>query len=330
MKKLIIALLLSTTTIYAANDIEFSSELSHGQIEEHVEIKFDNGKTCKLNPKKFLFMSTESSCSFQPTKLVHSYTIDGFLRTDEDDGKILGTGKGLILNFIGDYNKINKVKNLEELITTYNQAIESLNKGLPKDIRVKFKPMLFNYKETKSSVSAYTKSSDVSLPKDYIEMITQYGYPQNVNTFTPIQQQRSIADIYTDGYGYEENQFNMHKGIDKNKSFYQPSSDVFYVFHDETKSICDNQPMISYTIATEGDYSPYDVEYTKANIACGSFFEFFKEQVIENFVETILYTLEDYYVLPVYKNNTLKAELTYGYNDDDSLDYYFTYNDIFY
>jgi len=328
LKTTLIALSFLSTSVYAAGNIEFSTELSYGQEEEHITLSFDTGETCELHIKKGLFANSKDNCKFQPTKRVHSFSIKGELRREnyEETGieTLLGTGESFILNMGDDFNQLNNAQNIDQLFSVYNTIINEINNELPKDLQVQ--TLTFTDKETTNSVNEYQTQHDIGLPKVYIDMITQYGYPAD---FFPLNKQRSIDDIYQNGYDYTTEQFNHHPGIEKNKAFFQDMEDVYYLFHDETKSVCNGEPAVSYTILTEGDY-----EGRWDNIqpdACGHFFNFLKDHIVERFISD---TLNATNALPVYKDKTLEAELSYDEDYDESdkatLTYYFTYNDIFY
>jgi hypothetical protein len=328
LKTTLIALSFLSTSVYAAGNIEFSTELSYGQEEEHITLSFDTGETCELHIKKGLFANSKDNCKFQPTKRVHSFSIKGELRREnyEETGieTLLGTGESFILNMGDDFNLLNNADNIDQLFKTYHAIISEINNQLPTDIQI---PMLtFSHQETIASVKAYQTQHDIGLPKVYIDMITQYGYPAD---FFPLNKQRSIDDIYQNGYDYTTEQFNHHPGIEKNKAFFQDMEDVYYLFHDETKSMCEGEPVVSYTILTEGDY-----EGRWDNVdadQCGLFFTFLKDHFVERFISDTLGATD---ALPVYKDKTLDAGLSYGESEDGSgktiLYYYFSYNDIFY
>lgn len=328
LKIILISFIFIYSNANATGNIKFSTELSDGQEEEHITLAFDTGETCELHIKSGLFAKSKASCTFNPTKKVHTFSIKGELRREnyEETGieTIFGQGESFILNMGDDFNLLNNTENIDQLVKSYNKIINEINSALPKDNQVP--TLTFTDKETTASVSEYQNKHDIALPKIYIEMITQYGYPDD---FFPLNKQRSIGDIYQNGYGYTTEQFNHHPGIEKNKAFFQDMEDVYYLFHDETKSVCNGEPTISYTILTEGDY-----EGSWDNVqpdACDHFFSFLKEHIVERFIADTLYVTD---ALPVYKNKTLEAELSYDENYDESdkvtLTYYFTYNDIFY
>ena len=347
-KFFILVFLVVSPAVYAANDdtnneIQFSTTLSDGQFDEAVTITFsDSDKTCKLHVKESplrWFLSIldigdplmTDSCSFKPTKRVQSFNITGLLEEEDENGeriKTKGTGEGTILNIVDEYNKIDQAQTIDDLFKAYRDAVTKINTDLPKNQQI---PQLtFNNKETVKSVSDYQKNNDLSLPKAYIKMITQYGYPE-VGKFIALGKQRSISSIYESDYGYTKKQYYYHKGIEKNKAFYQEGDDVYYIFQDNAKALvaCNGEPLVIYTIATEGDYSPTNLKKFLGNEGadCSGFFKFIKNQLVDHFVNSISESIN--HVLPVYKNKRLKADLTYD-RFDNTLDYYFEYNDIFY
>ena len=332
LKTSLIILSFLSSTAYATGDVSFSTELSEGQKEEQITLTFDTGKTCKLHIKSGLFSASKDSCKFQPTKKVHTFTIKGELRREnyEETGveTLSGSGESFILNMGDDFTALNNTENIDQLFKIYNQIISQLNNELPATLHIS--PLTFTNKETVESVHEYQTQHDIGLPKIYVKMITEYGYPES---FFPLNKQRSIGDIYQDDYDYTIEQFNHHEGIEKNKAFFQDMEDVYYLFHDETKSFCNGEPLVSYTILTEGDY---EGNWASADAeSCGHFFTFLKEHIVERFLDDTLRTTD---ALPVYKDKTLEADLSYDENygeDNDgeeviSLSYYFTYNDIFY
>lgn len=329
MKKLILlVLVMQIQTIFAANDIVFRTVLSGQQLEEHVKISVDGKVVCELDAKSGFFglIKAEDKCSFQPTKKVHKYKIVGNLKVEDEKDVYQGKGEGFILNYYTEYEKLTTANNIDELFAFYDEGIKTINKELPKDNQLKL--LSFVKKESIGLVKKHVKEKSVTLPKDYIKMITQYGYPQNIDTFIPLSQQKSIADVYLDDYDYPSEYVNKHEGVEQNLAFYN-DYDVYYVFHNQTAQFC-GEPMIDYTIMTEGDYFPIEVKNLESKEKCGSFFKFLKNQVTESFIENINRSFEDFYVLPVYRNNSLEADLTYNWEDEKTLEYYFDYNDIFY
>ena len=352
IKFLMLVFLVVSPAVYAENyatnnatnnEIQFSTTLSDGQFDEAVTITFsDSDKTCKLHVKASLlkqFLSVfdidappaTDSCIFKPTKRVQSYNITGLLEEEDENGERIrtkGTGEGTILNIVDEYNKIDQAQSIDDLFKAYRDAVTKINADLPKNQQI---PQLtFKNKETEKSVSDYQQNNDLALPKAYIKMITEYGYPE-VGNFIDLGKQRSISSIYESDYGYTKKQYYYHKGIEKNKAFYQEGDDVYYIFQDNAKALvaCNGEPLIIYTIATEGDYSPTSLKKFLGNEGadCNEFFKFIKNQLVDHFVNSISESIN--HVLPVYKNKRLKADLTYD-RLDNTLDYYFEYNDIFY
>ncbi len=326
MKKILV--LFFCQTAFAANDIQFNIELSDGQLNEQVVISIDGQKVCELEAKSVFFglIKSTDQCTFQPTNTVHRYIISGDLTVEDEKKAYQGHGEGYILNYYAEYEQLKSAQNIDELFAFYDLGIKNINKVLRKDEQISL--LNFTGKELQASVKQYIKDKDVVLSTDYMMMITQYGYPQNIDVFIPIHQQQSIADVYLKDYDYPSQYVNQHEGVEKNHAFFH-DNDVYYVFHNQTAEFC-QEPMIDYTIMTEGDYFPINVKKLTSKEQCGGFFEFLKEQVIEGFIENINASFENDYILPVYKNNTLAAELSYNWVDEDSLEYYFAYNDIFY
>ncbi len=323
-----IFLLVLTQTSYAANDIVFRTELTGQQLEEHVKISIDGKVVCELDAKSGFFglIKAEDKCRFQPTRKVHKYKITGNLKVEDEEDLYQGIGEGLILNYYDEYEKLNAAKNIDELFKFYDAGMQVINKELPKESQLKL--LKFISKESKETVTKHIKEKGVVLPKDYIKMITHYGYPQNIDTFIPLTKQKSITDVYLKDYDYPRQYVNTHEGVEKNLAFFN-DYDVYYVFHNQTAQFC-GEPMIDYTIMTEGDYYPIDANKIESKEKCGSFFSFLKQQVAESFIENINRSFEDTHVLPVYRINTLEADLSYNWQDEKTLEYYFEYNDVFY
>ena len=317
-----------TQTSVATNDIEFKTMLTGQQVEEHVKISIDGKVVCELDAKSGFFglIKAENKCSFQPTKKVHKYKIVGNLKVEDEKEPYQGKGEGLILNYYTEYEKLMTAKNIDDLFKFYNAGMQAINKELPKEYQLKL--LNFATKENTESVAKHIKEKGVILPKAYIEMITHYGYPQNIDTFIPLTRQKSIAEVYLDDYDYPSQYVNTHEGVEKNLAFFN-DNDVYYVFHNQTAPFC-GEPMIDYTIMTEGDYFPIDANKLESKEKCGSFYKFLKDQVTESFIENINRSFEDIYVLPIYRNTTLEADLSYNWQDENTLEYYFEYNDVFY
>lgn len=320
--------LLFLCNVTAAGNIEFSTEISSGQTEESVTLTFDTGEICKLHVKNNLFgFSTVDSCQFQPSQRVHQFSITGEVRQENYDETgtetFAGVGSGFIVSLEQEVAQLNNAKNIGQLSMVYSDTVTALNKSLPADEQI---PQLtFSDKETIEHIHAYQSQYDITLPIVYINMLTQYGYPKY---FLPLEEQKSIADIYMNEYGYSKEQFNYHAGIEKNKVFFRENEDVAYVFHDSTKTACNNEPIVDYTIITEGDYTGFTAhEVTPEN--CGQFFSFLKEQFVEHFLTHVFHETG---ILPAYKDKVLEASLSYNWpeNDSEPLEYYFNYNDIFY
>ncbi len=327
MNKYLLLLFLSQTS-FAANNIVFSTELTGQQLEEHVKISVDGKVVCELDAKKgFLgLIKAEDKCSFQPTKKVHKYKIVGNLKVEDEKELYQGNGDGLILNYYTEYEKLMTAKNIDELFQFYDAGMQAINKELPKDNQLKL--LNFVKKESFETVKKFSKEKSVTLPKVYIKMLTQYGYPENIDEFIPLTRQKSIADVYLDVYDYPSEYVNKHKGVEQNLAFFN-DYDVYYVFHNQTTPFC-GEPMIDYTIMTEGDYFPIDANKLESKEKCGSFFKFLKDQVTESFIENINRSFEDTYVLPVYRNTTLEADLSYNWQHENTQEYYFEYNDVLY
>lgn len=328
MKKYIL-LLIAAQTSFAANDIQFKTQLSDQQLEEHVTISIDGKVICKLDAKSGFFglIKAEDKCRFQPIKKVYKYKIKGNLKLEDEKDLYQGVGEGIIINYYSEFEKLNEAKNMGKLFEYYDAGIKAINKELPKSKQLK--PLIFAHKESKQAVEKYSAEHSVTLPKDYEKMITQYGYPQNIDTFIPLNKQKSIADVYLKDYDYPSQYVNKHTGVEKNHAFFH-DFDVYYVFHNQTAEFC-GEPMIDYTIMTEGGYFPIDVNKLESKEKCGNFFEFLKEQVVEGFIDNINRSFEDLNILPVYRNTTLEADLNYNWGDEENtLEYYFEYNDVFY
>ena len=327
LKAALVTIMFLSSNANATSDITFSTELSEGQKEEQITLTFDTGKTCDLHIKSGFFSASKDSCKFQLTKRVHTFTIKGELHREnyEETGIeiIPGTGEGVIFNIKDDIDQLNKTTNIDQLFTLYRDTINSVNAALPADIKI---PQLtFSDKESIASVTAYQTAQDLALPKGYINMITQYGYPES---FIPLNKQESIADVYH-SYDYTSEQFDYHDGIEKNKVFFRENEEVPYLFYDVTKTVCPDNPIIDYTIVTEGDYSNIDLADIDKS-SCTPFFIFLQNQIVDRFIDDISNTTQS---LTLDDEVSVEAYLYYdeNYDEDDddaevsSLYYYFDY-----
>lgn len=328
VKLVCLATLFLCGNAHATGNVAFSTELSSGQKEESVTLTFDTGDVCKLHVKSFFGLSGTDSCKFQPSQRLHHFSIKGEVRQENYDETgietMQGEGEGFVVNLEPDMKQLNAAENIDQLFKVYQDAIAGINSHLPDNIP-RIPQLTFSRPETVDTIQAYQSQHDIGLPSIYIKMLTDYGYPKY---FLPLAEQESIATVYMDEYGYSKSQFNHHDGIEKHRVFFRESEEVAYVFHDNTKAACNNEPVVDYTIITEGDYAELHTDNIEQS-ACGQFFSFLKKELIERFINDIFYETN---MLPVYKDVTLQADLSYNWPDEDStlLDYYFDYNEIFY
>ena len=329
----IFCLVLLSSNIVFSDTIRFSSELKYYQIGEYVTITIDNQVACtlRLHRSKLnidLLSQLSDQCDFQVTKRLHQFKINGYF-FEKDRAEITrfdGKGEGFIIDI---RDAVQGLKDTEDdplmMIKTFNELVEQIRQ-LPNNGYHQLEKIIFINQETAEHVEHIEKQRGLKFPSSYRQMIIEHGYPEleidnsQYLNFIKISEQPTLIQMLEEDYGYNLDEYLSQEILSKYTAdfAYKRASDDADIFQKNFDPSCPYQTSVDYIFFQEALY-----HFSYRQKSCNSFEVFFKELLIDMFIQQVGYMFEVVFD----EGQLLKLDLNYEVEFENTTLYYWSVYD---